>query len=145
AFWLFFLSGCIGFGLGDMALYQALPRLRPRLTILMVHCLAAPFAALTEWLWMGTALSFAQISWALVILAGVAIALAPSEHLHIPRNVLLVGIALGLVAAGGQAGGAVVSRKAYVIVKANGLSIDGLTAAYQRILGGLLFAALPSL
>jgi drug/metabolite transporter (DMT)-like permease len=145
AFGFFFLSGCIGFGFGDLALYQALPRLGPRLTILMVHCLAAPFATLVEWLWMGTTLSPAQLVSALVILAGVALALAPGEHLHIPRNLLIGGIVLGLIAAIGQGGGAVVSRKAYAFVRAGGQNIDGLTAAYQRILGGLVFALPPSL
>ena len=145
AFWLFFLSGCIGFGLGDMALYHSLPRLGPRLTILMVHCLAAPFAALTEWLWMGTPLTAAQGVSGLVILTGVTIALAPQEHLHITPKVLVIGMALGVVAALGQGMGAVVSRKAYAVVQQNSQHIDGLTAAYQRILGGLIFAALPSL
>ena len=145
AFPLFFLSGCIGFGFGDLALYQALPRLGPRLTILMVHCLAAPFATLVEWLWMGTTLSPAQLVSSAVILSGVALALAPGEHLHIPRHVLVTGIVLGLIAAIGQGGGAVVSHKAYAVARAGGQDIDGLTAAYQRILGGLVFALPPSL
>jgi drug/metabolite transporter (DMT)-like permease len=128
-----------------MALYQALPRLGPRLTILMVHCLAAPFAALTEWLWIGTPLTAAQIVSGLVILTGVAIALTPQEHLHIAPKVLAVGMTLGVVAALGQGMGAVVSRKAYAVIQQSSQHIDGLTAAYQRILGGLIFAALPSL
>src|SRR6187431_2221049 len=52
----FFLSGVIGFGLGDMALFGALPRIGPRLAILLTQCLAAPIAALTEWVWLGTTL-----------------------------------------------------------------------------------------
>jgi drug/metabolite transporter (DMT)-like permease len=149
AFWVFFVSGVIGFGIGDLALYQALPRLGPRLSALMVHCLAAPLAALTEWLWIGTPLTLAQIVAGTVILIGVAVALAPQEHLHIAPNVLIAGIVLGIVAAIGQGGGAVVSRKAYAVAKAAGHDVAGLTfgltAAYQRILGGLIFAALPSL
>ena len=145
AFPVFFLSGCIGFGLGDLALYQTIPRIGPRLTILMVHCLAAPFAALTEWLWLGTALTLTQIIAGLVILAGVAIALAPREHLDIEPRALAQGISFGLVAALGQGLGAVVTRKAYALVKLNGQSIDGGTAAYQRILGGLFFAVVPAL
>ena len=141
AFGWFFLSGCIGFGAGDLALYQALPRVGPRLTVLLMQCLAAPFAALTEWLWLGTVLSPTQIAAGLVILAGVAIAVAPQEHLHVPRQVLIGGVAFGVIAALGQGGGAVVSRKAYTVVDGAGLGIDGLTAAYQRILGGLVFAA----
>ena len=145
AFWLFFLSGCIGFGAGDLALYQTIPRLGPRLTSLVVHCLAAPFAALMEWLWMGTHLTQAQIFSGLVILAGVAIALAPREHWHIPPTVLVRGILLAILAALGQGLGAVVSRKAYAVVAHAGQNVDGLTAAYQRILGGLIFSAPPSL
>src|SRR5688572_19719645 len=57
AFPYFLLSGCVGFGIGDLALYQALPRLGSRLSIMLVHCLAAPFAALIEWLWLGTQLT----------------------------------------------------------------------------------------
>ncbi len=140
AFGWFFLSGCIGFGLGDTALYQALPRLGPRLTALLMQCLAAPFAALAEWLWLGTTLSPTQIAAALVILAGVGVAVAPQEHLHVPRRLLLGGVAFGVVAALGQGLGAVVSRKAYAVVGLAGQHIDGLTAAYQRILGGLVFA-----
>jgi drug/metabolite transporter (DMT)-like permease len=141
AFGWFFLSGCVGFGVGDLALYQALPRVGPRLTVLLMQCLAAPFAAVTEWLWIGTVLSRAQIVSGVVILLGVAIAVAPQEHLHIPRKVVLAGVTYGVIAALGQGLGAVVSRRAYLAVEAGGQNVDGLTAAYQRILGGLVFAA----
>src|SRR5712671_7142132 len=57
----FFLSGVIGFGLGDMALFGALPRIGPRLAILLTQCLAAPVAAAAEWLWLGTTLRFADL------------------------------------------------------------------------------------
>ena len=140
AFGWFFLSGCIGFGLGDSALYQALPRLGPRLTALLMQCLAAPFAALAEWLWLGTTLSLPQIAAGFVILIGVAVAVAPQDHLRVPRRLLVGGLVFGVVAAVGQGLGAVVSRKAYAAVDLAGGSIDGLTAAYQRILGGVLFA-----
>jgi len=140
AFGWFFLSGCIGFGLGDSALYQALPRLGPRLTALLMQCLAAPFAALAEWLWLGTTLSRPQIAAGFVILLGVAVAVAPKDHLHVPRGLLIGGLVFGVVAALGQGLGAVVSRKAYAAVGLAGASIDGLTAAYQRILGGVVFA-----
>src|SRR4051812_3827661 len=60
SFHMFLLSGFVGFGLGDIPLYQALPRLGSRLSILIVHCLAAPTAALAEWLWLGTRLSGIQ-------------------------------------------------------------------------------------
>jgi drug/metabolite transporter (DMT)-like permease len=142
---VFFLSGCVGFGLGDVAMYLALPRLGSRLTILLVQCLAAPFAAVTEWLWLGTTLSAAQIASGLVILLGVVVALAPSEHLHIAPRTLARGILFGTVAAFGQGFGAVLTRKANQVAAHAGQSVDGGTAAYQRILGGLLIATLTVL
>lgn len=141
-FRIFFLSGCVGFGLGDVALYQALPRLGSRLTILLVHCLAAPFAALTEWLWLGTTLTLAQILAGLVILCGVTIALAPREHLHLAPRERFFGILFGTLAAFGQGLGAVLTRKAEAVNRLAGESIDGGTATYQRILGGLLVTSL---
>lgn len=139
---LFLLSGLIGFGMGDYALYQAFPKIGSRLCMIVVHCLAAPMGAAIEWLWLGTALTVFQVCCVLVILAGVAVALAPSEHLHIERKALLLGIAFGSIAALGQAGGAVVSRKAYEVVRLAGENIDGISAAYQRIWGGFVFAGL---
>ena len=140
--WFFVLSGLAGFGLGDVAGYEALPRLGSRLAILIMQCVAAPIAALIEWLWLGTTLSPVQIFCGLLILAGVVIALAPKDHLQIERKRLASGIVFGLVAALGQALGAVLSRKAYQVTALAGQSIDGGTAAYQRILGGLGLVAL---
>ncbi len=138
---VFLLSGVIGIGLGDVALFQALPRLGPRLTILLQSCLSAPFAALIERVWLGTKLSTPQMLCALVILFGVGIALSPKEHLHIPRKIFWAGIVASILAALGNAIGMVLSRKAYVIVRADGVSMDGGSAAYQRLIGGLLISA----
>ena len=141
AFWIFFVSGCIGFGIGDMALFQALPRLGSRLSVLLTLCLSSPLAALIEWRWLHTQLSMAEIICALVILAGVAVALAPGGHVHIARHDLWWGLSFGLLASFCQALGAVLSRKGFAIAQAAGENIDGITAAYQRILGGVLLGA----
>ena len=138
----FFLSGLIGFGLGDLALYQALPRIGSRLSMILIHCLAAPLATAIEWIWLGTALTLLQIACSVVILLGVAIALAPKEHLHLARRALIMGIIFGVIAAIGQGVGSVVSRKAYNVALTAGEHIDGVTAAYQRIWGGVLFAGI---
>ena len=139
---LFFLSGLIGIGVGDAGLFQALPRLGSRLSLLLMQCLTAPIAALIEWLWLGTTLSPTQITGVLVILAGVTVALIPGEHLTIPRPQLVTGGLFALIGAMGNALGVVLSRKAYAVTHANQESLDGGTAAFQRILGGLLIAAL---
>ena len=135
------LSGLVGFGFGDVALYEALPRIGSRLTLLLAQSLAAPVGALIEWLWLGTTLSIAQIVAGLVILAGVSVALAPKNHLHLDRRHLVGGIVFGILAAVGQAGGAVLSRKAFQLIAQAGQHMDGGTAAYQRIIGGVLVAA----
>ncbi len=143
AFALFFLSGMIGFGLGDYALFEALPRLGPRLSSLMINCLAAPFAAVIEWLWLDTRLSAAQMLGGVTILTGVALSLAPERGLSLSRRQRWIGIACGVVAGFGQGLGAVITRKAFAVAAAAGEPVDGGTAAYQRILGGLAFVALP--
>jgi drug/metabolite transporter (DMT)-like permease len=140
--WYFVVSGFVGFGLGDLAFYEALPRLGSRLTLLLAQCLAAPIGALVEWLWLGTTLSPKQLIAGVVILAGVAVALAPRNHLHLDRRHLFSGTIFGVLAAIGQGGGAVLSRKAFFVTAQAGLSIDGGTAAYQRIIGGIGVAAI---
>jgi drug/metabolite transporter (DMT)-like permease len=138
----FLLSGVIGFGIGDLALYQAYPLIGSRVTMILVHCLAAPMAALVEWIWLGTELTVYQFSCSVVILIGVGIALAPKEHLHLERRALIAGSALGIIAAIGQAFASVTSRKAYFVTAIAHQNIDGITAAYQRIWGGVFFATL---
>jgi drug/metabolite transporter (DMT)-like permease len=141
----FFLSGLIGMGLGDLGVYGALPLLGSRLTVLMTQCLAAPIAALGEWLWLDTRLTGAQLLWGVVVLAGVIVALLPSRA-HPQVALKPIGFLFGLLAAAGQGLGALVSRKGGLVADAAGeLSHNatfGLNAAYHRILAGLVFTAL---
>lgn len=138
----FFLSGVIGFGIGDLALYQSYPLIGSRLAMILVHCLAAPIATLVEWIWLGTSLGVYQVGCSLLILLGVGLALLPKEHLHIQRRALWLGVSLGVVAAVGQAFASVTSRKAYLVARLAHEHIDGISAAYQRIWGGVVFATL---
>lgn len=137
----FFLSGCVGFGLGDIALYFALARIGSRLTILLTQCLAAPIGALAEWAWLGTRLTGSELVLGAVVLAGVGVALLPRDNPHIARGKLLSGLVYGVLAAAGQGLGAAISRKAYDVSRAAGIEVDGGTAAYQRIVGGIAIAA----
>jgi drug/metabolite transporter (DMT)-like permease len=152
----FLLSGVIGMGLGDLALYGALPRLGSRLTLLMTQCLAAPIAALTEWLWLGVTLSLTQLLAGIIILIGVALALlpekkspdsdTPSTSRDAPRvSLTMLGITFGALSAAGQGLGAVMSRKANLTATLAGESTAGIslgiTAAYQRILAGFVITA----
>jgi drug/metabolite transporter (DMT)-like permease len=139
---IFALSGLMGIGLGDTAYFQALTRLGTRRTVLVMQCFTAPIAALIEWLWLGTKLNAGEILFIAVILAGVAVAMAPGEHLEIPHHRLLEGIGFGLLAALGGALGAVLSRKGYAVAFAAGEHPDPGTTGYQRVLGGALVPAI---
>jgi drug/metabolite transporter (DMT)-like permease len=142
AFPLFFISGVIGFGVGDVALFQALPRLGSRLTVLVVHCLAAPLGAALEWLWLGTTLTWAELGYGALILMGVVMAIAPDKRVVLPRRTLWIGASFGALAALGQGGGAVLSRKAFEVGRLANDCPDGLAAASQRSVGGLIVAGI---
>jgi drug/metabolite transporter (DMT)-like permease len=144
----FFLSGVVGFGLGDIGVFYALPRLGSRLTLLMAQCVAAPIAGIAEWLWLGTTVNLLQIVGIAVVLAGIVLAIAPKNLPAASLPGFLAGIAFGLLAAFGQGMGAVLSRKAYAAANLAGswtgeMSIlgriwMGATTGYQRLLGGAM-------
>jgi drug/metabolite transporter (DMT)-like permease len=133
----FILSGAVGFGVGDLGLYAAYPRLGARLAVLLSQCLASPLAAVAERMWLGTALNAKQVLCGTITLAGVALALWPDSRTETVRGRRLAGTAFGIVAAIGQAGGAVITRKAYAVSEQVHFDIDGGTAAFQRIIGGI--------
>ena len=137
----FFISGCVGYGPGDFALFQSLTRIGPRLTVIFAQCLAAPFAAVIERVWLGTTMSCMEMLCGAVILLGVFMVLAPGTHLPAERGKLSAGALFGVIAGLGQAGGAVLSRKANEVALATGMHVDGGTAAYQRMIGGVLVTA----
>ncbi len=135
----FIVSGLIGFGICDTALFLALPMLGAQLASLMVQCLAAPIAALTEWLWLGTRIDSENLQAGGLILAGVAIALLPQRGRSVHPPLTPNAILLGVVAAAGQGIGAVLSRHGQLLARDSGHPVDGLSVAYQRILAGVAF------
>src|SRR5207237_10316536 len=78
AFPIFFLSGILGIGVGDVALFQALPRLGSRLSLLLIQCLTAPLGALIEWLLLVTTLISVQVLCRILIHVGVLITPSPA-------------------------------------------------------------------
>ena len=140
--WLF-ISGLVGFGIGDVALFQALPRIGSRLSMLVVHCLATPTAACVEYWWMGTRLTAVQMACVAMSLMGVAIALAPERRPPAERSTFGWGLFWGLVAMLGQALGAVLSRRALIAVKmSGGETLDGFSQAATRASGGIWVATI---
>jgi len=141
AFTTFLLSGLAGMGLGDLAFFAALPFLGSRLTTTMNQCLSVPIAIGIEWLWLDTRLTGTQFACIGVILAGIVVALVPTKKSPPRVPVRPIGVLLGVLAAAGQGLGAVLSRRGFEITTAAGAQLDGLTAAYQRVLGGIAITA----
>ncbi len=141
-----FLSGCVGFGIGDLSMFQAYPRIGARRTIVLIQCLAAPFGTLIEWLWLHHAPTLPQGICGAIILAGVGTALMPPKTETQPTEGLAIGTFFGTLSALCQGAGAVISRKAYAVAEAAGhpfhTSGDGINAAFQRILGGIFVSVL---
>lgn len=132
------LSGALGLGLGDVALFNALPRIGPALTILIMQCLAAPFALAIEYLMLGTTIHWLQAVAATVILAGVAVALGAPPEGSSDRRERRIGIALGVLAAFGQACGAVSTPLAQHACNLAGATMpDGIGQGLVRLLGGV--------
>lgn len=132
----------MGVGVGDTAFFQSLPRLGSGLALLLIECLQAPFGVLIEWLWLGTQLTPRQLLFGTIILAGVGVALTPTERRKLNRKDFILGFVFCTLAAIATASGAVLSRKGYSVQAVMELPIDPGTVAFQRVLGGLLPAAL---
>jgi drug/metabolite transporter (DMT)-like permease len=139
---VFLLSGVVGMGIGDIAFFAALPLLGSRLTIMMMQCLSVPVAIIVERWWLGTRLSLAQLLCSAVILAGIMVALMPTRKDPPKVKVRGVGIIFGALAALGQGVGAVLSRKGFELAAHSGVPLDGLTAAFPRVLGGFVLTVL---
>ncbi len=140
SFFWFLLSGVVGIGIGDVAYFLALPKLGPRLSLLLIECLSAPVAAIIEWLWMGTLLRPAQILFGSLILVGVGFALSPGKEASAPKLRRYSGVTMCTISALAAGVSAVLSRKAFAIDASLGGNISALNAGFQRVLGGLFLA-----
>ncbi|BAU14607.1 hypothetical protein LEP3755_51560 [Leptolyngbya sp. NIES-3755] len=131
-FLMLFLSGVIGIGFGDTAYFSALNCIGARRTLLF-ETLAPPLSAvlalifLQEQLalsaWIGIGFTIAGVVW--VILERTS---EPSGNFR-----PLLGSLYGLLAAIGQAAGAVMSRSAFVNTE-----IDSLWSTLIRLFGGTI-------
>lgn len=139
------ISGMVGFGLGDVALYMALPRLGSRLTLLMNFCAAPIFAAAADFLLRGDTVRPLEAVAGLIVLTGVVLALMP-EAMHRDSGGRLInplfkaGVLWGLLAGFGQGVGASLSKLAHTFAEADGARLTGIGEAFQRVCGGLVIA-----
>ena len=138
------ISGVVGFGIGDVALFLAYPRLGARLTLLLNMCSAPFFGAAGDWWLVGTGLTWAQVLSGVVILSGVGLALGTHDRhgaLH-SRSSLIAGVVFAILAGFGQGMGAALSRFAHAAMVADGVPLLPVQQAFVRTIPGSLFALL---
>jgi drug/metabolite transporter (DMT)-like permease len=138
----FLLAGAIGFGLGGWCMFQALRRIGSTLSLLILECSAAVVATAIGWAWLGAALSWTEIVFVGMILAGIICGLSPGPIPSLARPVVFAGTAFALLGACFQAISFNLSKKAFLLLEQSGGQIDQLTAAYQRLVGGAAVALL---
>ena len=138
----FFVAGAVGFGLGGMAMFQALPRLGAPLACLIVESVAALSAAILAWLWLGDILTAMEIVFCLVVLFGVAVGLLPYIRGGKRRDGAVLGLLWAILAGIGQGVSITVTRKAILDMVAAGDTPHLPTVAFQRLLGGACVAFL---
>lgn len=130
---LLLFSGVVGIGLGDTFYFEAMQRLGVRRTLLLKEALAPPLAGALALIFLGEFLS--PVAWFGIALTLAGVAWVISERL--PQtleapNHWQQGVSLGLLAALGQAVGAVLSRAA--LAETN---VPPLWGALLRLLAGV--------
>ena len=138
-FWFLAASSATGIMLASTTYFAAIYAAGPRLTALLFS-LAAPFAVLEGWLFLGETLSFGQLSGIALILGGIVLAIVAAGDTHpddAPRRPLWQGITLGIITAIGQATGSLLARPAMEA------GVEPFTAmAIRSGLGAAFFIAL---
>jgi len=137
----FLLSGLVGYGIGDIALFLAYARLGSRLTILINWCSAALFAAAGDWFLRDHALTLPQGAAVCCILAGLVTALWPSEKTRHPA----AGVFFAIIAGVGMGMGTVLSGQAIDTARALQVEVHAISQTFQRSLAGVAAAALAFL
>ena len=132
-------SGLAGFGLGDVTMFLAYPKLGSRLTLLTVYSAATLFAAAGDWWLLGEPLRGPQWTGVAAILGGLGMVLWPDGRER-RRAQALPGIILAVLAGFGQALGTVLSGRANGIAAASGVAVHGISQAFQRSVAGAAVA-----
>ncbi len=130
---LLLLSGGIGIGVGDTAYFGALTHLGARRAILLM-ILSPPITGILALIFLAENLSFGAWLGVMLTITGVAWVITERDSAaDFGTNHKPLGIALGLLAAVGQAVGAIMSHAAFLH-----LNISPLRSALIRLLGGTL-------
>jgi drug/metabolite transporter (DMT)-like permease len=134
-----FISGAVGFGLGDVGSFLAFPRLGARLTILINFSLGTLFAAWGDYALLGERLTLPQGAGVALVLAGLGVALWPSRG---AARVSLSGLGCAVLAGAGQGFGTTLSGWANQLAEREQVAVHGISQAFQRSTAGVIIAVL---
>ncbi len=130
--WLF-ISGLIGFVLGDLCLFSAYVRIGARVSMLIMS-LAPPVAALIGYIFLGEIMTIMQIVAMVVIIIGISLVILKRDRSlekKIKFTYPAVGLLLAFIGALGQALGLVLSKY--------GMNdYDAFSATQIRVIAGIM-------
>ena len=136
------LSGLIGFGIGDIALFFALSKIGSRLTILINFCTATVIGAFADIIFLKESMKLTTWLFIFLILTGLTLAFFPDKKQNHSHKKLNLGIIAAFIAGLGQGFGATTSRIAERIALHDDIIITGISQAFQRVFAGMVFLAL---
>ena len=139
---ILFLSGLIGFGIGDIALFFALSKIGSRLTILINFCTATVIGAFADIIFLKESMKLKTWLFIFLILTGLTLAFFPDKKQNHSHKKLKLGIIAAFIAGIGQGFGATTSRIAEQIALNDDIIITGISQAFQRVFAGMVFLAL---
>ncbi|MDM3870756.1 DMT family transporter [Porticoccus sp. W117] len=125
------LSGAIGIGLGDTALFRALMQMGESRSLMIAETLAPAFVVIAAWFFLNEQLSLRQILGMVVVVAAVdmVVGLRRSSGGNALNR---IGIGWATLSALCQAIGVIISRATF-----NSTDISAETSALWRLIGGL--------
>ncbi len=131
------LSGAIGLGIGDTALFSALKRLSEKQTLLVAESIAPILVIFGGMLFLNEWLSLWQWFSIVLILLSVDLVIGLRAVENKKNKQLVYGIVLALVAALCQAIGLLITRSVFVEY-----ALDPVMSTILRIVGGIVFLLL---
>ena len=141
AFFLLFVSGAFGIGLGDTAYLEALRLIGPRMATL-IKITAPPFAGIISWVFLGEVLGFTSWLGITIIVASIAFVVVektrPTPNQVNPSAVVPVklsirGVIMALIAAVCEAIGVVASHAALTIT-----TVQPMWSTFFRLFAGIV-------
>ncbi len=137
-----FIAGIAGFGAGGWSMLHAFPRIGSTLSLLVMECAAALLTTLAGIWIFDASVSFWTWVYVLLIVAGVGTGLLPGKLPDVPRRTLIAGATFASIAAIGQSLSWILTKSAFNNSLSSSFILNPMTAAYQRLLGGVVLAVM---